>query len=129
MKKTLLLMIGIFLLLTPVLCAAEAGVARALFTTSVENREPVDELTATDTALETLFFFTEINDMAGEPVLHRWVYNGQVMAEVPFTIGGPRWRVYSSKQMIPGWVGKWRVDVVNATGEVVASKEIERSAM
>ncbi|MDT8422417.1 MAG: DUF2914 domain-containing protein [Desulfuromonadales bacterium] len=129
MKKTLLLLIGIFLLLAPVLCAAEAGVSRALFTTGVENREPVDKLTATDTALKTLFFFTEINDMAGEQVLHRWVYNGQVMVEVPFTIGGPRWRVYSSKQMIPGWVGKWRVDVVNAAGEVVASKEIERSAM
>lgn len=129
MKKALLLTIGIFLLLTPVLFAAEAGVARALFTTGIENREPVDELTATDTALETLFFFTEISNMAGEQVMHRWVYNGQVMAEVPFAIGGPRWRVYSSKEMIPGWVGQWRVDVVNATGEVVASKEIERSAM
>lgn len=129
MKKLLLLTIGLFLLLAPVLFAAEAGVARALFTTGIENREPVDELTATDTALETLFFFTELSNLAGQQVVHRWVYNGQVMAEVPFSVGGPRWRVYSSKQMIPGWIGQWRVEVVNAAGEVMASKAIERSAM
>ena len=54
--------------------------------------------------------------MAGETVTHRWEYNGQVMAEVDFQIGGPRWRVYSSKTMMHDWVGDWKVSVVDEDG-------------
>jgi hypothetical protein len=38
------------------------------------------------------------------------------MAAVPFEVGGPRWRVYSSKTLDPLWLGKWSVRVLDGMG-------------
>jgi hypothetical protein len=92
------------------------SVARATITSDVQNREPVDSLSMVTTDDSKVFYFTEIQDMAGHTVTHRWEYNGQVMAEVDFEIGGPRWRVYSSKTMTPDWVGNWKVSVIDEDG-------------
>ncbi len=92
------------------------SVARATITSDVQNREPVDSLSTVTTDDSKVFYFTEIQDMAGHTVTHRWEYNGQVMAEVDFEIGGPRWRVYSSKTMTPDRVGNWKVSVVDEDG-------------
>lgn len=101
---------------------ATGTVSRAQFTSAIENREPVDTLDAVENDLRTVYFFTELRDMDGQTVVHRWTYNGQVMAEVSFPVGGSRWRVYSSKNLIPEWVGTWAVEVLNANGEVIESK-------
>lgn len=97
--------------------------ARAQFTTGIENREPVDRVESvfptSGEALRTLYYFTEIRDMSGEIVVHRWELNDRVMAEVSFEIGGPRWRVYSSKDLTPAMTGQWQVSVVAADGEII----------
>lgn len=91
-------------------------VARATITSDVQNREPVDSLSTVTTDDAKIYYFTEIQDMAGHTVTHRWEYNGQVMAEINFEIGGPRWRVFSSKTMMPYWLGDWKVSVVDENG-------------
>ena len=45
---------------------------------------------------------------------HRWTYNGEVKASVEFNVRGPRWRVYSSKNMTPEWTADWTVDVLES---------------
>ena len=62
--------------------------------------------------------------MTGKTVLHRWEYNGQVMAEVPLAVGGPRWRTYSSKNLEPLWLGEWAVSVVDDKGNVLAKRQL-----
>ncbi|MDH3672206.1 MAG: DUF2914 domain-containing protein [Gammaproteobacteria bacterium] len=95
---------------------SKGSVARAAITSDVQDREPVDSLSTVTADDSKVFYFTEIQDMAGHTVTHRWEYNGQVMAEVGFEIGGPRWRVYSSKTMTPYWVGDWKVSVIDEDG-------------
>ena len=95
---------------------SKGSVARATITSDVQNREPVDSVSTVTTDDSKVFYFTEIQDMAGHTVTHRWEYNGQVMAEVDFEIGGARWRVYSSKTMTPYWVGNWKVSVIDENG-------------
>ena len=95
---------------------SKGSVARATITSDVQNREPVDSISTVTADDSKVFYFTEIQDMAGQTVTHRWEYNGQVMAEVDFEIGGPRWRIYSSKTMAPYWVGDWKVSVVDENG-------------
>ena len=58
-------------------------------------------------------------------LVHRWSFNGETMAEVTFNIGGPRWRVYSSKKLIPSWAGMWKAEVIDADGIVMNSKTFE----
>ena len=95
---------------------------RAVFTTTIEEREPVGSVDSLSTASEEVLFFTEIVGLDGHTVTHRWVQGGEVRAEVPINVGGPRWRAYSSKKMLPAWTGEWVVEVVDADGSVLGKK-------
>lgn len=102
--------------------AANAEVARAVITTAVVDREPVSDLTSIPASDNSAVFFTELRDMDGTTITHLWKYNGEVMAEVKFNVGGSRWRVWSSKNLMPEWYGEWIVDVVDDAGNVLVEK-------
>lgn len=95
------------------------GVTRAAFTTGIEEREPVDEVDSLATTIDKVFFFTEVTGMEGDTLTHRWLHGGETLAEVKFGIGGPRWRVWSSKNLIAEWVGEWTVECVDGAGNMV----------
>jgi hypothetical protein len=103
----------------------EGSVARSAFTGGIQEREPVDQLTEVTTANSTVYFFTELKDLDGQTVKHRWLYQGAVVAEVAFNVGGSRWRVWSSKTLQPDQLGTWTVEVVNGSDKVIASSNIE----
>lgn len=97
--------------------AAQGGqVARAQFTTAIENREPVDKVAVLSRPADEIFFFTDLRDLQGHTVVHRWRYRGEVVSQVPFEVGGPRWRVFSKKVLEPDEIGEWSVTVVDETG-------------
>jgi hypothetical protein len=100
----------------PAAAIASGTVARSAFTTAVADREPVDSINTLATDNNKIYYFTELKDMEGQQVTHRWEYNGKVMAEVPFQVGGSRWRVYSSKTLDNVWQGEWKVSVIDQAG-------------
>lgn len=115
-----------FLALIAVLLPLQAGaqeptVARAQFTSGILDREPVDNVTTLDSGTDRIFFFTELQNMEGKTIVHRWELNGEVLGAVTFQVRGPRWRVYSSKELLPEWTGKWVVSVVDGDGAVLGS--------
>jgi len=95
---------------------AAGRVTHAQFTSAVKNLEPVDSLMTLSNDKIRIAYFTEIEDMAGQTVIHRWEYNGKVIAEIPFKVGAVHWRVYSTKTLDPSWVGEWKASVVDAAG-------------
>ncbi len=97
-------------------------IARATFTSAVVNREPVDSIDRLPNDSSRMFFFTEFHFMEGQTLTHRWEYDGQVQSEVVFEVGGPRWRVYSFKDLRPAWLGEWAVSVVIPGGQVLETK-------
>ena len=99
-------------------------VVRSAFTSSIDNREPVDTLQQMSAMEQKVYFFTELRDMAGQTATHRWELNGEVMAEVAFEVNGPRWRVWSSKNLQPEWVGEWKVSVLNSANEVISETSL-----
>lgn len=104
--------------------AAPREVVRALFTSAVVDREPVDSILALGNGESHVYCFTELRGFAGQRVTHRWEHDGQVMAEVNFEIGGWRWRVWSRKNLRPEWHGHWRVSVLDQAGRVVLQREL-----
>ncbi|RFA26164.1 hypothetical protein CAI21_17700 [Alkalilimnicola ehrlichii] len=88
-------------------------VERALFTSAIAEREPVDALKHLRGDADHVYFFTELRDMSGLTIAHRWEREGVVEAEVSFAVGGPRWRVWSRKGLDAEQEGRWRVSVVN----------------
>lgn len=102
--------------------AAQAEVARSIITTGVVDREPTNDLVRIQPGTERVIFFTELRDETDKTVTHVWKYDGEVMAEVKFDVGGPRWRVWSSKNIMPEWSGDWTVTVVDNWGNTLTEK-------
>ena len=123
----------------PAAASPEAGAApetgpmghleRATFTTQMQDREPTDTISTVPNDRSRVYYFTEVMGMMGETITHRWAYHGQVMAEVSFDVRGPRWRVYSSKNLEPTWLGDWTVTVVDATGRVLSADTLKVTAV
>lgn len=103
--------------------ATQGSVARAIVTSGISEREPVDELTSVGSDVPLVYLFTELRGMQGERVTHRWEHDGQLVSEVGFDVKGQRWRVWSSKTIPAGTTGAWKVHVVNSAGEVLTTRE------
>lgn len=119
-----------FALLTLTLCISSnafAGtVSRAVFTIGIDNREPVimvDSISAD--SYNAISFFTELTGMTGETVTHQWMFDDKVMFEKSFEIGGDRWRIWTSKTLLPDWTGTWTVKVLNEDGSVLERKSFD----
>ncbi|MDH3646296.1 MAG: DUF2914 domain-containing protein [Gammaproteobacteria bacterium] len=104
----------------------DGRVARGNLATAVSQREPVDDLGSfilgNGADEQKYYFFTELRDLAGQRVRHRWLYNKRVVAEVPFKVGEAwSWRVYSSKTFIPTMSGSWHAQVLLDDDTVIYS--------
>lgn len=117
----------IMLALTLTVSNVYAGeVSRAVFTTSIEDREPVMAIdSVSSSSYSSLSFFTELTDLQGHNITHQWVFNGDVMFEKTFEVNGARWRVWTSKTFLPGWTGTWTVNVLDDDRSVLTSKTFE----
>jgi len=91
-------------------------VTRSQLTHDIKDLEPVDRVSALTSDQDHIVYFTEIHDMAGQTVMHRWEFNGKIILEVPIKVGTSRWRAYSVKTLFPSWIGDWKVSVVDAAG-------------
>ncbi len=105
-------------------------VARAQFTTDIEEQEPINRIdtvfsmdgevySADGRPLNALYYFTELNGMRGETVLHRWEHNGETVAQISFEVSGDPWSVYSRQDLPPALGGEWRVVVTDAQGNIL----------
>ncbi len=92
------------------------NVARAIFTTEIVEREPIDQILMLSNKTLDVFFFTDLRHFEGRTVIHKWVYNDKVESVIRFKVKGPRWRVFSRKALKPEQLGKWSVFVQDEGG-------------
>jgi len=89
--------------------------------TGVESRELVGEATEFDVSVGRIYCWTKIiSQNVPATIKHVWYAGEQQVAEVPLNINYPSTRTWSSKAIS---AGKWRVEVVGETGEVLASTD------
>ncbi len=104
------------------------AVSRGRFTRSVDRRkrEPNDQVCQLSSEEKRIFYFSDLHQQEGQKIFHLWEHNGREMAKVSLgTVRGPRWRVWSSKNLIPNWSGTWVVKVVNHEGAVLHQDQFE----
>ena len=124
MRKILQLIILSATFMTANVYAGE--VSRAMFTTSIQDREPVMAVdSVSSNAFKSISFFTELNDFQGHNITHQWIFNDKVMFEKSFEVNGERWRVWTSKTLLPGWTGVWTVRVLDDDRSELISKTFE----
>ncbi|MBH0027976.1 MULTISPECIES: DUF2914 domain-containing protein [unclassified Pseudoalteromonas] len=101
-------------------------ISRAVLTRKVSKREPTNVFAA-DIRLsqfdEGLSFFSEIKNLQGQQVKHVWTFEDETMAEITLNVTSPRYRTYSTKNIMDTQTGHWRVDVVDEQGNLIAQKE------
>nr|WP_024592612.1 DUF2914 domain-containing protein [Pseudoalteromonas sp. TB13] len=101
-------------------------ISRAVLTRKVSKREPTNVFAA-DIRLsqfdEGVSFFSEIKNLQGQQVKHVWSFEGETMAEITLNVTSPRYRTYSTKNIMDTQTGHWRVDVVDEQGNLIAQKE------
>jgi len=94
----------------------EQNVVRGFFSTAIIDREPVDQVLILSNDVSEVFFFTELQHMAGQTVTHQWRHDGKTVSEKKFEVAGARWRVYSKRTLSPNMTGEWVVVVKDARG-------------
>jgi len=103
----------------------DGSVSRSAFTLAMVNREPIDKISKLSNDQQHIYYFSELKGLTGQNVTHRWLYKGQTMAELKFKVGAPRWRVWSSKALLPDWTGEWTVVVIDEMGQEVFRESFE----
>jgi len=96
--------------------AGKQRVARGIFSTNIIDREPVDQVLILSNAVGQIYFFTDLRHYQGQTITHRWEYEGELVTEKTFEVGGPRWRVYSQSDLNPAMTGTWTVVVSDGRG-------------
>ncbi len=102
--------------------ASDVSVREAGVGTGVVDRVLQGADVKFDASVGKLYAYTRIvGAQEDAQVSHRWYYNDHLMAEVTLPIRGADWRTWSSKNLVPMWIGDWRVDVVDMDGSVIQS--------
>jgi hypothetical protein len=87
----------------------QGKIARAMFTTDIVDREPIDRVLILQNDKSQLNFFTDLRNFEGQTINHRWEYEGQVVMTKSFEVKGPRWRVFSTLSLETKQTGRWTV--------------------
>lgn len=105
----------------------EGSISRSLFTSAVQDHEPIDKLTVLSELISEAFFFTEFRNYQGHTLSHQWSHNGIISHTIPFAVNGKRWRVHSSKSFRTGakQEGTWVVKVLDEDGTVLSENSID----
>jgi opacity protein-like surface antigen len=109
----------------PAKAAAQGSVQKAQFTSGVENHEPKDNLDSLTNDQTRIFFYAVLVNLQGQEVTFRWSYNDVTQAEVKQTPSSGRYRTNTSKTLDPSKLGTWKVEVVDASGNVLTSKTFD----
>lgn len=100
--------------------ARELAVDAAVVTTAVTDRRPADTLSTVEADVGQVYLWTRITGAEGETeVVHVWYRGDEEMARVPLRVASPSWRTWSSKNILPAWTGRWRVEVEGPDGSVL----------
>ena len=92
----------------------------------VVDREAVDVGTSFSTSVPRLYCFTKVVG-AAQPteVVHVWSYGDVERARVSLAVNAATWRTYSSKAIQAHEIGTWRVDVLDASGNLLETINFE----
>ncbi len=121
MKKLLVLMIAMTMSMS-FAQAADLRVADGTITSAIENQLPVDKIESYRADFGKLYCFTRIvGAQEDTEISHVWYYQDTELAKVTLPVGSSDWRTYSSKRFLPQWSGQWRVVVLDAEQNEIAT--------
>jgi hypothetical protein len=121
MKKMLLPM-AVLLLAVPVLAADQPATATAQVCTAVKDRTPEGVADRFPASVGELYCFSRLANVT-DKVVHVWFHADKEVFRIELPVKASHWRTWSAKKIQPSMTGAWRVEVLDATGKVLATAQ------
>ena len=104
-----------------------AHVTRALLVTKMSSREPIgesiDSIQIDKNKALRLYFFTELNGMAGQTIIYRWLHGEKLIYSKKVSVTGDNtWRSYIGKLIPHSMAGQWIVEVLDSHNNLLVKK-------
>ena len=92
----------------------------------IVNREVVNEGRSFSASVGKLYCFSKIANIDSyTEVVHTWYYGNTERARITLNVNPPAWRTYSSKIIHPHEIGSWRVEISDASGNLLNTVHFE----
>ena len=115
MRTLQLLLVAALLAVSAPVSAAGLTVSEGVITTQVVDRAPVDAVEVFPASVGKLYCFTRVVGAdEATTVTHVWYRGETEVARIQLPVKSADWRTWSSKTILPGWSGAWRVEVRDA---------------
>jgi uncharacterized protein (DUF58 family) len=108
--------------------AAALKVTELAVTTKVSKGKPIDAVHRISfRSVKSLYGFTRtLSEQPQETTVTQvWIRDGQPFKEVTMPVKGRRWRLYSTLPIDASSVGRWRLEVRDAEGQLLKSTEFQ----
>jgi len=116
----------VFLMVFSISFAQNVKVEDIKFAVAIQDREPVGISEKFPPDIGKVYCWTKV--VAQEVptnIYHVWYYGDREMARVELGITYHTFRTWSSKKILPQWVGTWKVVVEDENGNKIAEKSFE----
>ena len=104
-------------------------VSRAILAKGLKNKEPVGEVSGPIMVDKTkavgIYYFTEMNNMKGQVLFHKWFRNDKLVFKRKINILGNRWRTSTSKLLSYSAKGRWIVKLVDESENILSEIKFE----
>jgi hypothetical protein len=111
---------------SPAQQAGAIAVEFASICTGVSDREAVVAGTSFAVSVGRLYCFSKIADVReSTDIVHVWYYGETERARVSLGVKPPAWRTYSSKIIQAHEIGSWRVEILDASGNLLETLKFE----
>lgn len=101
-------------------------VIRAQLSGTMFGREPADS-TSTFYLNENInirvYFFAHLRDFQGQKVHIFWYHQNKLDSKLNLQIGNDNWRTFATKVVDKKQMGKWRVELIDDAGNLLAERE------
>ena len=120
----ILVAFGVFVPLA--ISALSMEVTNSTICEKIVNREAVNEGRSFSASVGKLYCFNKIANIDSyTEVVHTWYYGNTERARVTLNVNPPAWRTYSSKIIQAHEIGNWRVEILDASGNLLNTVHFE----
>ena len=90
------------------------------------DRQPVEPGKSFSASVGKLYCYSRITEIKeSTEIVHVWYYGDSERARITLGVNPPSWRTYSSKAIQAHEVGSWRVEILDASGNLLETLKFE----
>lgn len=102
-----------------------AEVVRAQLSHAIDAREPVDSIDTVQLQpgeSKPIHFYLHLKNMRGKKIRIDWYYNDKPDSKLNLQVHNNNWRTHASKQLDQRRLGEWRVELIDESGNRLATR-------